>query len=408
MTERRSLSGEAGYALPMVLVVLVALGFIGGAAAVMTSNDVQVAGVYSFANRAGAAANSALEHATGHFVTNGPDTGWPITGSVTGYGYTVTIARDQHDFGLGIADVSHDPDIGYNGTGIGSPVWVLAATATRGDVRAVQRMRMTSRSLDVGADAALQSNSGVQLRGNITLSGVNSTMDGTEIDPDDTSHTGTCAENKPAIKMTDADEVVDIEGSVNMDGNDTYGTEDPPYVLYDDAVVWHTPEEALGLDEGALDTYKQSGEQYAANRPDTLSGIVYITDDFGSTGTCATDGGCGNIQGTGILIVHNPLYHPREHDPSDVLYDAAKASDPLYAPANLGNVNGGEFKGIIIADRVNKINGNVEIYGAIMSLTEIDVDIIGAGTAVIKYSCDAISTVESNITKPVRLTWVAD
>lgn len=402
-------SAAAGFALPMVLVVLVALGIIGGAAAMVTATDEKVAGLYNFSNRAGAAAMAGLEHATGHYLTNGPTVGWPVGGQVNGYSYTVTIARDVHDFGSGAVNVSYDEDTDtYNGTGTGEPVYVLQATAWNGNVRAVQRMRITQRTMDVEADAALQSNSGVELQGNITVSGVNATIAGVPKDPSGTSHAGACDENKPAIKMTDASETVDAQGSVTMEGNSTYAANDPPFVQYDDAVKWHSPEEALGLEAGALDSYKQSGSQYGANRPDTLAGIVYITDDFGSTGACATAGGCGNIQGTGILIVHNPLYHPREHDPADAMYDAAKAGNPLYAPANMGNINGGTFKGIIIADKVNKISGDVEIYGAIMSLTEIDVDIIGAGTAVIQYSCDAINLVEGAITQPVRLTWMAD
>ncbi len=404
-TER---SGAAGFALPMVLVVLVALGIIGGAAAVMTATDQKVAGLYNFSNRAGAAAMAGLEHASGHFLTSGPTSGWPVTGGVNGYGYSVVIARDQHDFGSGTVDVSYDETTGYNGSGVGEPVWLLTSSASRGNVKAVQVMRITQRTLNIEADAALQSNSGVRLQGNVTVSGVNSTIAGVAVDSTSTAHAGTCQENKPAIKMTDENDTVQLQGTPNLYGNLTYEENSPTYVEYDDGVVWHTPEDALGLEEGALDSYKQSGSQYGANRPDTLSGITYITDDFGSTGTCATTGGCGNIQGTGVLIVHNPLYHPREHDPDDPLYNAAKANNPAYAPANVGNINGGVFKGIIVADKVDKINGNVEIYGAVLSLTEIDVDIVGSGTAIIKYSCDAIQLVESALTQPVRLTWMAD
>ncbi|MDX1622606.1 MAG: hypothetical protein R3199_01325 [Gemmatimonadota bacterium] len=400
-------TSEGGFAVAMVLVVLVCLGMIAAAATMMTATDIKLSGLYTFSSAAGAAATAGLEHAAGHFVTNGSDTGWPVTGSTGGYDYTVTISRDVHDFGTGETFVWHDKDLGYNGLGIGDPVWVLVSTATRGDIRAVQRMRITPRSLTVEAQSALQSNSGVSLHGNITVSGINTRPDGTQVDPSDTSVNGVCDENKPAIRMTD-DEDVTLQGTPDLYGNETYADNDPPYVQYDDSVVWHTPEEVLGLQSGALDSYKQSGEQYGTNRPDTLSGIVYVTDDFGSTGACATDGGCGNIQGSGILIIHNPLYNPREHDPEDPMYDPEKASDPAYAPANMGNINGGTFKGIIIADKINKINGNVDIYGAIMSLTEVEIDMIGAGTAEIFYSCQSIEQVESTIVDPVRLSWVAD
>lgn len=397
-----------GFAVPMVLIVLVCLGLIGAAATMMTATDTKVSGIYTYSSRAAAAASAGLEHATGHFATHGSSSGWPVTGSMGGYTYTVTIARDVHDFGSGAANVSHDKTIGYNGTGAGDPVWLLTSTATRGDVRAVQRMRMTSRSLEVEAQSALQSNSGVHISGSIEISGTNTQPDGTAVDSTSTSTAGVCAENKPAIVMTDPSESVALEGSASLTGNEAYAGESTPYVHYDGSTVWHTPEEVLGLEPGALDSYRQEGGQYGHNRPDSLSGIVYVTDDYGSTGTCATGSGCGNIQGTGILIIHNPLYNPREHDPSDPLYDSAKANDPDFGPANMGNINGGEFKGIIIADKINKINGNVKIFGAIMSLTEIEIDMIGNGTAQIVYSCDAIQTVETAIVDPVRLSWVSD
>lgn len=407
-SRNRTIAAADGFAVPMVLIVLVCLGLIGAAATMMTATDTKVSGLYTYSSRAGAAASAGLEHATGHFVTHGATSDWPVTGVTGGYSYTVTIARDVHDFGSGAQNVSHDKTIGYNGGGVGDPVWVLTSTATRGAIRAVQRMRLTSRSLEVEANSALQSNSGVELNGNITLSGIDTNPDGTAVDPTNTSTAGACSENKPAIVMTDSDESVDAGGSSNMGGNSTYAGSTPPYVHYDDSVIWHTPEEVLGLDAGALDSYKQSGVQYGENRPDSLSGIVYVTDDFGSTGACATDGGCGNIQGTGILVVHNPLYNPREHDPEDPLYDAAKANDPDYGPANMGNINGGAFKGIIIADKINKINGSVKVFGAIMSLTEVEIDMIGAGTAEIYYSCTAIQMVESAIVDPIRLSWVSE
>lgn len=400
---RSRLGNREGYALVTVLVVLVALGFVGAAAAMMSANDTRVSGVYAFSNRAGAAAHGGLEHAAGHFVTNGATNGWPVTGTLNGYSYTVTVEPDSWDFGLGAVPVHWDPTVGYNGTGVGEPVYLLESTASRDPFRATQRLRMIAHGLDIQSEAAFSSNSGISLRGNITLSGYDHTMDGETIDEDDSTYTGACDENKPAIQMSDPNEEVDVNGSVNLEGNETFENSDPPYVKYGSTTVWHTPEEVLGLPEGALDSYKQSGEQYNENIPDTLSGITYVTDDFGSSGA-----GSNNIQGTGVLVVHNPLFNPREHDPEDPLYDEEKASDPAYAPANIGNVNDGTFHGVIIADRIDKIDGNVDIYGSVVSLTEIDVNIIGAGTAEIRYSCTTIETITQNLVVPRRLAWVAD
>lgn len=393
-----------GFALPLVLVILLSLALVGGAAAILTSTDIKVAGLYNFSNRAAAAAAAGLEHATGHYVTNGPDNGWPISGTIDGYDYEVAIEPDSFDFGAGVQAVSWSEASGYNGNGDGEAVWILTSTASRGPYRAGQRLRLTSQSLNIEAEAALTSNSNIQLRGNVTLSGLNTTTGGSSVDPTSTSSTGACNENKPAIRLTDSNEAVDAQGSVNLSCNSIFNGSTPKCVVKDSTNVWHTPEEVLGLPPGALDSYKQSGTQYDANQPDTLSGIIYVTDDFGSSGY-----GSGNIQGTGILIVHNPLYSPREHDPGDPLYDPVKANNPaVYGPANVGNINGGTFKGIIIADKVNKINGNVTIYGSVMSMTEIDVNIVGAGTATIMYSCTAIQTVSNAIVAPRRLAWSAN
>ena len=70
-----------------------------------------------------------------------------------------------------------------------------------------------------------------------------------------------------------------------------------------------------------------------------------------------------------------------EHDPAHPLYNASRASDPAYAPANLGNINGGTFHGIIIADKIDKIDGNLTVLGAVISLSNVDATKVGAGTA---------------------------
>jgi hypothetical protein len=57
--------------------------------------------------------------------------------------------------------------------------------------------------------------------------------------------------------------------------------------------------------------------------------------------------------------------------------------------ANLGNFNGGTFKGLIIADSLDKTNGNAQIIGAIFGFGAkadgIKIDDV-AGTPNIKYS----------------------
>jgi hypothetical protein len=195
---------------------------------------------------------------------------------------------------------------------------------------------------------------------------------------------------------------VDANGSVNLNGHSDYSSADPEYTNTDEGIIYVTPEDVLGLEPGDLDSAAQDAATYVA--PDTLSGLVYVNGDYGSGAA-----GGNIVNGTGILIVHNPLYNPREHDPADPFYDAAKVSDPRYAPANLGNINGGTFHGLIIADKIDKINGTIDVIGSVVSLSEIDVTIVGAGTARVLYSCSALTqAANSSPLPPARLAWSAD
>ncbi len=84
-------------------------------------------------------------------------------------------------------------------------------------------------------------------------------------------------------------------------------------------------------------------------------GIVYVNGNYAQPPDLSS----------GILIVHNATN-----------------------TANLGNWNGGTFTGVVVADSINKINGNVTIIGAIYgwgSSSTVEVDIT-AGTPQIKYS----------------------
>lgn len=404
-------TGQKGFALVAVLVILVALTLVGGAAAVMTRTEVKVAGLYNFSNRASAAAAAGLEHATAHLSASGADDGWPVEGEIGGYEYEVTIGRDSFDFGAGIQPVSWSVATGFNGDGDGEPVWLLTSTATRDPYVAVQRLRVGSETFDdVGADAPFQANSSVTLRGTIKIDGRNRNIDGSLVAPPNNGTVGACDESKAAIKLSDDDDEVDKQGSGTLLGNPVFLPSSPPFIEWDDDEVFYTPEEALGLPPGTLDRYAQTASQFYSNRPDTLSGVTYLVDGFGSKAAVDAD---GNAQGTGIVIVHNPLYDPRDWDPDHPQYStpeaAAKRADPgTYGPAELGNINGGTFKGVIVADKVNKIDGDITIYGSVMSLSGVDENTVGAGTATLYYSCQAIEALADAVMAVQRLAWVAE
>lgn len=397
----RSCSDRRGFALIAVLVVMVVLGLIGGAALKLTAGDQKVTRLFADANQADAAAAAGLEHAIAVFQMDGA---FPVDSIINGYSYNVTKAADLFDYdGDTVADTVYLASDGtYNEAGDGHVVFVLESTATKASFKAVQRIRVSKRTLSIEAPAALTSNSTSQLSGNITIDGRNHTVNGT-LDSDN-GHTGACDENKPSVTVTDSSKFVDKKsGAVSLNGHSDFASNTPAYTTKDETVVYVTPEDVLGLEAGDLDAVVQDADAYVP--PDTLSGLIYIDGDYGSTGIEGTN----TVNGTGILIVHNPLYNPREHDPADPMYDAAKASDARYAPANLGNINGGTFHGLIIADKIERINGNIDIIGAVVSLSEIDITLVGAGTAEILYSCSALTQAgNSSPLPPARLAWSAD
>jgi Tfp pilus assembly protein PilX len=398
----RPRTDRRGFALIAVLVVMVVLGLIGGAALKLTAGDQKVTRLFSDANQADAAAAAGLEHAIARYQASGA---FPFTASINGYSYTVTIKADSFNFdGVGGAGpVYRASDGTLNDSGNGNPVMLLTSTATKGSFKAVQRMRVAKGTLSIDVDAALTANASVNLTGNISIDGRNHTLGGSLIDGASTANTGACMENKPAIVLTDSTDTVSSGGSSDLYCNSIYNTGSPPCVTKRTNITYVTPEDVLGLEPGDLDALIQDGDTYTP--PDSISGLIYVNGDYG-----AGAAGGNNVSGTGILIVHNPLYNPREHDPADPMYDASKASNlAVYGPANLGNINGGSFRGLIIADKIDKINGNIDIFGAIVSLTEIDVTKIGAGTAEIKYSCAALQQAANSFpVPPTRLSWSAD
>lgn len=395
-------SDRRGFALIAVLVVMVVLGFIGSAAVTLTAGDQKVIRLFSDANQADAAAAAGLEHGVARFQAGGA-AAVPITASINGYTYVVSISADTFDFDSnGVADTVYlDSNGTLSETKVGNRVWVISSSATKGSFKAVQRIRVAPRTLNIQVPSALTTNSSARLTGNITIDGRNHSPNGTL--QSDNGNTGACHENKPAVTVTDSSKYIDPDGSVALNGHSNYASNTPRYTTKDESIVYVSPEDVLGLEPGDLDAVIRDAATYVA--PATISGLVYVNGDYG-----AGAAGGNTVNGSGILIVHNPLYNPREHDPADPFYDSAKASNPeVYGPANLGNINGGTFRGLIIADKIDRINGNIDIIGAVVSLTEIDITLVGNGTATIKYSCSALDQAgNSTALPPTRLSWSSD
>ncbi len=155
-----------------------------------------------------------------------------------------------------------------------------------------------------------------------------------------------------------------LEGSASAGGNgqSPVGKKDLPtysnIVAFEHAAVPSTlssPEAFLGVPSGGLNKFKK------ASLTTPFHGVVYIEDDVGPVHF-------GNS--SGILIVHN-----------------ASKTATLKA-------NGGTFKGLIICDDIDKVNGGIDILGAVVSLSESTGKWDFNGNSSIHYSSQVLDNLQ--------------
>jgi Tfp pilus assembly protein PilX len=146
-----------------------------------------------------------------------------------------------------------------------------------------------------------------------------------------------------------------------------------------------TPDAALGLPEGTLKAYAQSGangSQYVTNpallaNPQALSGVTYLELPSGGTWQSMDFG-----NSSGILIVHN--------------------SD---RSAIVKNSNAGTFKGIVIVD--DYVHSHNNIIGAAITLSTAPSsgNVLGNGSGSILYSTAAIGAAFSSFAGVKVVAW---
>lgn len=193
-------------------------------------------------------------------------------------------------------------------------------------------------SFPAGVGAAIVANGDVSLLGNITIDGRDHDTNGVVIGPGGFG-VSTC-------------DRLSVGGSSSVGGKGIApgkkGAEPGTYEEYvPEDSRFDSPEAFLGLPPGALDKYKTTSPTLP------IQGIVYLT---------SSDYDLKHLGDSyGILIVHN-----------------------VFGNANL-KINQGDFKGLIIVDQMNKINGNAVIKGAVVTLRKAT-STFGNGNAQILYS----------------------
>jgi Tfp pilus assembly protein PilX len=140
-----------------------------------------------------------------------------------------------------------------------------------------------------------------------------------------------------------------------------------------------TPEEVLGVPQGFLDPYIVTSLPAMP-----FHGIVYLNTsgnvDFTSNALAGS---------SGILIVHDSSNHSGT------------------GTATMDGVHG-DFKGIIITDRINQLNSNGTLYGAIVTLSQLPTkNIFGNGNPFVRYSSQVLLNLLNYVDKN-SLTYYVD
>ncbi len=379
----RALADESGIALVITLLILVTLTFIGLASFFNSNTDVMITGNQKGTSQALYVAEAGIADmidALNSNVAYAPPTpyttAWApadVTSNAGGFNYTVRVRHkvdtDDCDGDSVTAEVVKYDKACYPGSPIPAggasayPVEVVTSTATTDRYHNQTELEVTKQKFTYTVTGALTAQSDVQLNGNITVDGNTHDIDG---NPSATA----CGGALPSGSTTAGNNVTTTGSPIATPAADnTKADTDQP----------DTPCEALGLAADCESTTLVDYITSAANVPPMNGDIKWVQENYASA--------C--LSGTGMLIVHTPGFDPKKCNPADAAYDAGWCG--AHPPANLGNITGNcTFKGLIIADSVDKLAGSGTIIGAVISMTEIQADKVGAGTLTLKYSCSAL------------------
>jgi len=230
-----------------------------------------------------------------------------------------------------------------------------------------------------GVRAGVTANSIVATSGGLTIDGRNHDENGNVIDTTGTYGISTTSTFDPQPNCY-------VGGTVNSTDYTPLKPGHPSFdpIVIEEGASWEggfpdTPDEVMGGEdagypEGTLKSIAQSGfngSQYVIYPPSTpsfpLSGVTYVEVTVGEWNPEDF------TNSSGILVVHN----------------SSKT-------AVIKNLNTGTFKGLIIADDIDKIK--CEIIGAVVGLTTTPSgNLIGNGNGIIKYSLALVSQTSTGL-----------
>jgi len=429
---KKSLADEKGIALIVSIVILAVLAVLGAAAILTSQTDRDIADNETIGLQAVYAAEAGLSMAiyelslsTGpdgliedaDSVSWGEDDNWfnniPASSvSLTGadnespffdVSVRVEYKRDGDEPCAGRV-VFYNRDCGFDLSPFqsgGFPVYLISSLAVRDNFSSKVKMELTRQVFDINIEGAFTANGPVNLGGHITVDGRRHDING--------GAGGVCD-----YADLEADET-GVYSELKTGGGDLFGSpafEDDPGTPSAPSTPWNV----LGISGPEFERFFT--QPVSERRADgTLSGYTWVQGGFGTE----SPAGGNDIGGSGILVVHNPDFEADKWekwnvdaryringclgvDSGDEAWCADYNADASnYEPARLGNITRGTFRGLVIADRIDRLGGTAVIIGAVVSMTATEVSETG-GAAEILFSCDALKNFTGGMVNR-KLSW---
>jgi PilX N-terminal len=422
------LRNEEGVALVLAILITVALFVLGSALAFITRTDVNIsshqtqyvdamyvaeAGVEealqrlelkdpSYVTVNGSSINAAIRDAS-----NPPDPNWTARiylcrpgsqpSATTHHLNTVTVQNSdgwleysspddttevltiQHKWrdrnGDGVRDANEV--VLYDGGSIppenfvkGSPVEVITAVGRSGTAERSIKVEATRLPLNVNVKAAVMSDLGVDLRGNVTICGHNHSIDTpehtglTDCNDWDHPHGGTCVEAGCLNAVLTTGDPVLVKGSTDAAGYpsqwDTSSTN-----------TFYTLAQTLGLSQDEVDEILSSADYTDVGQANPQDGITYVDNAGGS----------------------------------QAMWNNGSGSGLLYVTGDFRTTGNFIWRGLIYVEGDLVMHGTVWVLGAVVVKGVSEYADFSAGTPKVLYSSDALDYYLRQHIKFVKVGW---
>lgn len=368
---------ESGVVLVMALLTITLLSLLGKAALTNTEIEIKISANDRVAKETFHIAEAGIEHArtllrTRSFddVLEGDDDDKNEPGDNGQLLSNVSFGNGSYD--VHVTDNKDGDDDRWDDKD-GTIIVTSTGSSSNGPKRVLEIVVTRITLIPTGLRGAVTSNGSIVTDGDMQIDGRDHDMDGNVIA---TCGCGTLGISTTSILTQDGSS--DIGGTFS--GTD-YAPSDPfgpgiPFIIEENA-AWippATPEDVLGLTVvDQLKTLAQSGikgSKYVTDPSELtfpLSGITYVELPDGATWNARSGERSVDFEGsTGILIVHNEMTN-----------------------AGLEKTSTGTFRGIVIADKYDKIDNT--IIGAVVTLAS-DSRQIGDGDGEIRYSQEGVDS----------------